>query len=70
MGEWISIDDRLPDDARDVLGAWGDLVDPCYYRPTPGRSGWYSIKRGRYAMLPPSHWMEMPEAPSTKEIRS
>lgn len=61
--EWISVEERLPDDGRDVLGSWGDLVDCCHYRPKGENSGWYSIKRGRYVLIPPKYWMPFPEPP-------
>ena len=65
--QWISVNERLPDDGKEVLGivyndirlGWIDLITT-----DPGQFHWVSsgiyIDKGHYAL---THWMPLPEAP-------
>lgn len=53
---WISVKDRLPEDASDVLIVWADGVsEACYFDETWCRDG--------RRLLSVTHWMPLPEPP-------
>ena len=62
MAEWISVDDRLPNDFVSVLGYMTDAGDfpsvrECY---VVGKVFFFPALQDIH---PVSHWMPMPEAP-------
>lgn len=62
---WISVKDRYPDDARDVLtfGSYGYNV-ACFEWGSEDDACWWA--KGQPAMFKRSvtHWMELPEKPT------
>ena len=68
MSEWISVEDRLPDDVVMVLmvginkGPRGDYTTDMY-------TGWYDRKVDEWVRwvhkFNPTHWMPLPAPPST-----
>lgn len=74
MSEWISVDERLPEDSREVL---------CWYLNTEGRycyvigsysrrlfEGWETdIDNNEcyYSPVKVTHWMPLPEPPDMKK---
>ena len=58
--EWISINDRLPDNDDEVLVAWEDQygggVTTDYYAPSAGR--WGMVEKNTY-----SYWAPLPKRP-------
>jgi hypothetical protein len=64
MSEWISVDDRLPEEGRDVLVyAKGGWMAVRHYRAPQGNSfsGWYP---NGLPIENTTHWMPLPEPPS------
>ena len=58
--QWISVKDRLPEDASDVLIAWADGVsEACFCDETWCREG--------RRLLWVTHWMPLPEPPKEEE---
>jgi hypothetical protein len=56
MPQWISVKDRLPEDASDVLIAWADGVsEACFCDDSWCRDG--------RRLLWVTHWMPLPEPP-------
>jgi hypothetical protein len=58
--EWISVEDRLPEDDRIVIGynpQEGFIGEVCYSRKE------FSHLHG-YFPIPVTHWMPMPDPPS------
>jgi len=56
LNNWISVKDRLPEDASDVLIVWADGVsEACYFDETWCRDG--------RRLLWVTHWMPLPAAP-------
>jgi hypothetical protein len=56
MSEWISVKDRLPEDASNVLIAWADGVSEACFCD----DGW--CRDGRM-LLWVTHWMPLPKSP-------
>lgn len=67
MSEWISVEDRLPKYACDVI---------CYHKITGRFIGWLELLdpnikdchqwnnwEGERGIVPPTHWMPLPEPP-------
>jgi hypothetical protein len=60
MPQWISVKDRLPEDASDVLIAWADGVsEACFCDETWCREG--------RRLLWVTHWMPLPAPPKEEE---
>jgi hypothetical protein len=65
--EWISVDDRLPEDRQRVIACFppvksGDPTDVCEATFIAER-GWFAMEYGCYKA---SHWMPLPEPPEVK----
>lgn len=60
MGEWISVNDRLPEDGETVLTYRHGIVEVQEFDNR--RKGW--IRNGWFwSMLTVSYWMPLPEPP-------
>lgn len=58
--QWISVKDRLPEDASDVLIAWADGVsEACFCDETWCREG--------RRLLWVTHWMPLPDGPKEEK---
>lgn len=69
-GEWVSVEERLPDEADPVLcRVEGDLPTVGFYRshdkPLHWAAGWWS--RNGHALAGVTHWMPLPPPPQPKE---
>lgn len=62
MSEWISVDERLPDDSHDVLMYLGNghMLVGYYDAPCNGFRGILGITNRV------THWMPLPEVPKMK----
>ena len=68
MGEWIRVEDRLPDENTDVLAVFpsGNMVVCRYYDQDEDITFWQaSVDDGWSSDMDftPSHWMPLPEPP-------
>ena len=60
--EWISIDDRLPDDdGRFLCATWPHIDMTQHVEICSFRSG-----TGQFDSHPVTHWMPLPKAPNAK----
>ena len=60
MGEWIRVEDRLPEDGETVLTYKNGIVDVQEFDKR--RNGW--IRNGWFwSMVTVTHWMPLPEPP-------
>ena len=72
MSEWISVEDRLPEDNEDVLTTQFNYLDESKgrYFIVGYRKGehWYDAAKNdddwNDEMFMPSHWMPLPEPPN------
>lgn len=65
MSEWISVEDKLPEDGQLVLSVRrGDCFDLCFY--DHGTSMWW-IDDATYSVKMITHWMPLPAPPATEE---
>ncbi len=74
MTQWISVEERLPEEGKSVL-IWNKWVGDCDENPHIAHwSYWYPKKNVRelvwhesfnegYASYTPTHWMPLPERP-------
>jgi hypothetical protein len=63
---WISVEDRLPEKLMDVLATDGEEIAVGYYSPGCScTTKWHGTGR-RFNYEPPTHWMPLPDPPSTK----
>jgi hypothetical protein len=66
MSEWISVEDSLPEEGRQVLLYWkesGHIEDGAFYEFETG-TGWYHVLfDGESLNCEPTHWMPLPEPP-------
>ena len=63
--EWISVDDRLPEDGISALTGFANctlLPDKLFFH----KGEWYHMG-GYRALVQPTHWMPMPDSPKEKE---
>ena len=70
MTQWISVDERLPENAKSVLayfthGENGVLGHQCIVVLDQSGGGWYEVDEG-YHINAPTHWMPLPEGPLRK----
>lgn len=56
--EWISVNERLPDNANKVLTMVGGFYDICMYE----NPNWYSMMWREFT-LEVTHWIPLPEMP-------
>lgn len=58
MSDWISVDDRLPDEDETVIvaGGIGYVIDGVWYSAT-------AEANGRPIQWEVTHWMDLPELP-------
>lgn len=65
MSEWISVDDRLPDDGQLVLVAKNNAINIKEFNSSSELgSFWWDIVVGECSLLYDySHWMPLPEPP-------
>jgi len=64
--EWVSVDDRLPEDFMEVLVRTPDYVVEAYYDRRDTDSGWQCWLRKTEVILTyanVTHWMPLPEPP-------
>ena len=65
MMEWISVEDRLPEDSDFVLtagtGACREGMCVLFHRPEPSR--WINTYTRKEWEWPVTHWMPLPEPP-------
>jgi hypothetical protein len=69
--EWISVDDRLPEITTPVLvycKVYGRFI--ATYEDIGAGAKWGNWKdsNGNLGILPPTHWMPLPEPPSQTNI--
>ena len=73
--EWISVEDRLPEEKQDVLLFFG-AVEGCvgmavgFYEIEDEIPAWYGKSDGEFysdCWQWPTHWMPLPERPALKE---
>lgn len=66
MSEWISVQDQMPDNARDVLILLGNaLVERGYWYHVGAKiDGWY-FRGDRISNV--THWMPLPEPPMQQQ---
>ena len=70
MGEWISVDDRLPDDSQDILLVVnGARVISGYYAGYNGAHYVWKASRNGFVFWDDeiTHWMPLPELPKEEE---
>ncbi len=60
-GEWVACSDRLPEDARDLVPVATDGVAGGVMSHYDG--GW-CFQSGMAAVIPPTHWFDVPDPPS------
>lgn len=65
-GEWISIEERLPESLQRVLAidTEGDMFTSVYVSFATGRNAWSTSFRHLGSV---THWMPLPEPPGAKE---
>jgi len=61
IGGWISVEERLPEEDKDVLAYNGAYMIIAAYATNPTKY-WYTITGS--ATLAITHWMPMPEPPT------
>lgn len=72
MSEWISVEERLPEDRQNVLTYWAEKqrvqLQTCYHKWSGGRTGWW-MGGQNLAMSDGyvTHWMPLPEGPEKVE---
>lgn len=59
--EWISVNDRLPEDGQKVITTKNGIVDIQWYEKR--RNGWISQGNWFWSMATVSHWMPLPDPP-------
>lgn len=63
--QWISVNDRLPDDGQKVITTKNGVVDIQWYEKR--RNGWISKGNWFWSMATVTHWMPLPEPMEKKE---
>lgn len=63
--EWISVNDRLPDDGQEVVTYKNGIYEIQKYEKR--RNGWISRSYWFWTMATVTHWMPLPEPP--KEVQ-
>jgi len=69
LGDWISVNERLPDDDISVLGYNGNHQRICYYAGTSFYENsfkykkWCDATKNEVLEWPITHWMPLPESP-------
>lgn len=57
--EWISVEERLPEEWKYVLVYWYDYHDVCFHK-----WDWIFYDWDFYDNLKPTHWQPLPELPN------
>ena len=65
MSEWISVDERLPDNDVQVLICGGKRYGGCLFAAyrTPSAEWLVPTCSDTYNVWPPTHWMPLPDPP-------
>lgn len=67
VSEWISVDERLPEDDKTVLVFGGKGIYTAKHNPKNGAvRGWWKLN-GKSHYCNPTHWMHLPAKPEVNK---
>lgn len=66
--EWISVNDRLPEDGQKVITTKNGVFEIQRYEKR--RNGWISQNNWFWSMAMVSHWMPLPEPPKKEDVNA